>query len=313
MTLVALVALPAAKPAATEAMVPPERPGAPVVERGAAGEDAPPAGAGGGAGAAGHGGAAGAGSAGTGEASGGHAGGGAAGNHGAAGTIGSAGGMAGAAGASGHAGSAGAAGSAGGTGGAAGKDGGGGGAAGGGGGTAGGPAGGAGGHAAADAGTRLCTVKINELQTGGATALDEFVELYNTCPDQAFDLTGYALVYRSAAGTTDLVRVSFAGGGFTAGKPYFVCANTGYSGQADVRYSDGLAEAGGGLAIRDPDGKVVDAVGWGTATNAFVEGSPATAPSAGQSIARIPDGHDTNDNATDFTIIGSPTTPGGPN
>jgi len=180
-------------------------------------------------------------------------------------------------------------------------------AAGGAGGVAGGS--GAGGHG----GARACAVKINEVQTAGATALDEFVELYNTCPDVPFDLTGYTLVYRSSAGTTDFVRVSFTGGGFLAGQPYFVCANAGYAGAADARYSDGLADSGGGLALRNPQGAVVDSVGWGDASNAFVEDAPAMAPPAGQSIARLPDGHDTDDNAADFVVRAPATTPGAPN
>jgi hypothetical protein len=233
-----------------------------------------------------------------------------AGGSGSAGSAGS-GGAASAAGAGGRAG-VGGAGSTGGGSGSAGATG----AAGAGGRAGAGAAGGAAG-ASSDGGTdadhRTCTVKINEIQTGGATALDEFVELYNTCPDKPFDLTGYALVYRSAAGTTDFVRVSFTGGGFAAGKPYFVCANTGYAGAADARYTDGLADAGGGLALRDLDGHVVDSVGWGTATNAFVEGAPAPAPQASQSISRTPDGHDTDDNSADFTVKAATTTPGGPN
>ena len=60
---------------------------------------------------------------------------------------------------------------------------------------------------------------------------------------------------------------------------------------------------------------LVDSVGWGTATNAFVESSaavaPAIAPVPGKSDARHPDGHDTNVNATDFAE-GDPT-PGAAN
>jgi len=199
---------------------------------------------------------------------------------------------------------------AGGTGGAAGRP-----AGGAGGGSAGAGGGGPGGASAGGGhgGARACTVKINELQTGGATALDEFVELYNTCPDLALDLTGYTLVYRSSAGTTDFVRVSFTGGGFLAGKPYFVCANSGYAGAADARYADGLADSGGGLALRDAKGAIVDSLGWGDASNAFVEEEAATAPPAGQSIARVPDGHDTGDNAADFVVRAPATTPGAPN
>jgi hypothetical protein len=224
--------------------------------------------------------------------------GGRAGNGGTAGTgvAGAAGGGAGAAGAAGGSAGAGVAGAAGGVAGAAG-----------------GVAGAPGKDAGADTSNRLCTVKINEVQTGGSTALDEFVELYNTCPDKPLDLTGYSLVYRAAAGTTDFVRVSFTGGGFVQGKPYFVCANAGYAGPADAHYADGLADAGGGLALRGPEGDVVDSMGWGTATNAFVEGEPAPAPQAGQSIARVPDGHDTDDNSADFKIKSAATTPGAAN
>ncbi|HSS39456.1 MAG TPA: lamin tail domain-containing protein, partial [Polyangia bacterium] len=167
--------------------------------------------------------------------------------------------------------------------------------------------------AGADASDRDCRVKINEVQTGGSSALDEFVELYNTCPDKPLDLSGYTLVYRAAAGTSDVVRVSFTASGFAQGKPYFVCANGGYAGPADVHYTDGLAEAGGGLALRDRHGDIVDSMGWGTATNTFVQGEPAPAPQAGQSIARVPDGHDTGDDSADFKIKSAATTPGAPN
>jgi hypothetical protein len=160
---------------------------------------------------------------------------------------------------------------------------------------------------------RACTVKINEIQTGGTSALEEFVELYNTCPDRPFDLSGYSLVYRAAAGTSEFIRVAFTGATIPANKPYYVCANTAFTGQADVRYTDGLAADGGGLALRGSDGHTLDSVGWGTATNAFVEGAPATAPQPSQSITRVPDGHDTDDNSADFIVRASTTTPGGPN
>ena len=54
-------------------------------------------------------------------------------------------------------------------------------------------------------------------------------------------------------------------------------------------------------------------MGWGTATNTFVQGEPAPAPQAGQSIARIPDGHDTGDNSADFKLKSAATTPGAAN
>jgi len=168
---------------------------------------------------------------------------------------------------------------------------------------------------AMDADTRRCAVKINEVQTGGAGgtsgALNEFIELYNTCPDRAFNLTGYSLVYRSATGTTDNARVSFTTATIAVGKPYFVCANSGFAGNADIRYTDGLA-TDGALALRSPDGNIVDSVGWGAATNAIVETAAAPAAPSGQSIARVPDGRDSDDNSHDFVIAAQPT-PGAAN
>jgi hypothetical protein len=165
--------------------------------------------------------------------------------------------------------------------------------------------------------TRDCTIKINEVQTGGSGgALDEFIELYNTCPDRAFPLSGYALVYRSDAGTTNVPLIVFGSQAVTANRPYYLCANGGatYTGPpADSFFTaSGLRDVGGGLAILGPGGAIVDSVGWGTATNAFVEGTAAAAPAAGQSIARVPDGRDTGANATDFVLQTAPT-PGAAN
>jgi len=170
--------------------------------------------------------------------------------------------------------------------------------------------------AGSDLDTRKCTIKINEVQTGGAaSALDEFIELYNTCPDRAFSLASHSLVYRSDVGTTNVILIMF---GMTqaipASRPFFLCVNaSGFTGPAaDAYYTSGLRDVGGGIALLGPDGQILDSVGWGTATNAFVEGTPAPAPAAGQSIARRPDGHDTDANAADFAVASAPT-PGAAN
>ena len=71
----------------------------------------------------------------------------------------------------------------------------------------------------------------------------------------------------------------------------------------DQTYGAGkLAAAGGGVGLRDAAQMLVDSVGYGTATNAFVEASVAAAPPNGQSIARKPNGVDTNQNALDFAV-----------
>ena len=94
---------------------------------------------------------------------------------------------------------------------------------------------------------------------------------------------------------------------------FYLLGGSGYAGAAtaDQSFAAGLAGTGGGVGIRDTAGVLVDSVGWGTAANALVEASPAPAPPAtaapGSSIARIPDGHDTNANAADFTVSSSAT------
>src|SRR2546430_15035619 len=84
----------------------------------------------------------------------------------------------------------------------------------------------------------------------------------------------------------------------------------------DKTFSAGLAATECGVGLRDAGGKLVDSLGYGTATNAFVEARPATAPPStpppGSSDIRLPDGRDTNDNGGDFAVTAAPT-PGAPN
>ena len=151
-------------------------------------------------------------------------------------------------------------------------------------------------------------VVVNEVKTGGSAGLsDEFIELYNPC-GSTINLAGSSLVYRSAAGTTDGVIINLtktiAGGG------YYLVAGPNYSngGTPDQTYGGGrLAAAGGGVGLRDGAQVLVDSVGYGTATNAFVESAAAAAPPSGESIARTPNGADNDNNATDFAVATTPT------
>jgi hypothetical protein len=147
-------------------------------------------------------------------------------------------------------------------------------------------------------------LRINEFQTGTIeSASDEFVELVNvgTAP---VDLSGYRVVYRSATGTVDIPVAALAG---TLAPGYFyLLVGSGFTGSnADQRFTASFAtQGGGGLALYDPAGAIVDSVGWTPATNAFVEGSPAPlAPTAHGSEGRQPDGHDTDNNAADFHLM----------
>ncbi len=151
-------------------------------------------------------------------------------------------------------------------------------------------------------------VVVNEVKTGSAaSASDEFIELYNPCALDV-DLTGFSLVYRSAAGTTDVVVINLTKT-ITAGG-WLLIAGPAYSngGTPDQTYGTGrLAAAGGGVGIRDGAQLLVDSVGYGTATNAFVEGAAAPAPANDQSIARTPNGTDSGNNQNDFAVATTPT------
>ena len=160
-------------------------------------------------------------------------------------------------------------------------------------------------------------LRVNEVQTGtAASASDEFVELVNAGTAPA-DVGGWKLVYRSATGTSDVTLATIPSGTTVAAGGFYVLGGSAYGGtpSADQSFSAGLAGTGGAVGIRDGDGTLVDSVGWGTATNALVEASAAAAPPAttpGSSIVRLPDGHDTDSNASDFTVSAT-ATPGASN
>ena len=162
-------------------------------------------------------------------------------------------------------------------------------------------------------------LRINEFSTGveGAAA-DEFVELANV-GNGAADVGGYKVAYRSATGSSDVTLATIPEGTTIPAGGFYLLGGSAYSGSAaaDQSFSGGLASAGGGLGLRDATGALVDSVGWGDGTtNVFVESHPAPAPPAtaapGSSDVRIPDGHDTNDNAADFSVSAVPT-PGATN
>ena len=158
------------------------------------------------------------------------------------------------------------------------------------------------------------TIRINEFMTGvTGAATDEFVEIVNSGSAGA-DLSGWKLVYRSATGSSDTVLATIPDGTTLAAGSFYLFGGSGYVGPpaADQSFSTSLASTAGGLGMRNPDGDLVDSVGWGsTAANGLVEGTPAPAPpttaAPGSSDVRKPDGHDTNDNSVDFTVATPPT------
>jgi len=162
------------------------------------------------------------------------------------------------------------------------------------------------------------SVRVNEVSTGtSASATDEFVEVVNAGVVGA-DIGGYRLAYRSGAGTSDVTLATIPPGTTLASGGFYLLGGSGYAGAASANqsFSQGLAASAGGIGLRDGTGALVDSVGYGTATNVFVEAHAAPAAPAtavpGSSDIRLPDGADTDDNGVDFRVTAAPT-PGGPN
>ncbi|MEI8105618.1 MAG: lamin tail domain-containing protein [Actinomycetes bacterium] len=156
-------------------------------------------------------------------------------------------------------------------------------------------------------------VRINEVATGtSGAAADEFVEISNS-GGTSVDIGGWKIVYRSASGTSDVTLVTIPTGVTLAPGGYYLGGGSAYAGAqtADQSFSTGLAATGGAVGLRDGSAALIDGVGWGTATNALVESGSAPAPPAtaspGSSLVRLPDGHDTDDNAVDFSVSATPT------
>jgi uncharacterized protein len=153
------------------------------------------------------------------------------------------------------------------------------------------------------------TVLISEVQTAGTGDADrEFIELYNAS-DSSLSLSGYQLIYRAATGTTDVTIRTFQAGEAIPAYGHFLLVHTGkdVGVTPDATFGSSLGAAGGGLAVK-LNGNVIDSVGWGNATNIYVETTTAPAPATDQSIERKPggaagNGQDTDNNAADFQTL----------
>ncbi len=151
---------------------------------------------------------------------------------------------------------------------------------------------------------------ISEVVTGGASASDELIELYNPTP-AALPLEGLELVYVTASGATISRRAIWELGApsLGAGRHLLVANELGtYAAIADATYASGMAATGGSVALRIQGATTaIDAVGWGTAASTWMEGAATAAPPAGSSLERLPGGslgstRDTDSNVADFVV-----------
>ena len=124
---------------------------------------------------------------------------------------------------------------------------------------------------------------ISEVVTGSASASDELIEIHNPTAS-SLPLDGLEVIYVTASGATISRRASW---GLDAGSiqphGHLLIANEAgiYAAVADATYASGMASTGGSVAIRiQGAATAIDAVGWGTTTSTWREGSPAAAPAA---------------------------------
>lgn len=171
--------------------------------------------------------------------------------------------------------------------------------------------------------TKQCRPLINELQTGGTTSADEWVEIVNPCTS-AIDVTDWSLVYRGAAvtGTTDSNLMMTLAGALAPGQ-ILLYAGVDYAGTNDGKWtlSSGImGQNSGAIALRmgpKDTGPIADAVAYGTVTagNPFIENAAAATMVNGRPAQRQPfDGRDDDDNSMDFVQVttGTPRAPNAP-
>lgn len=154
---------------------------------------------------------------------------------------------------------------------------------------------------------------ISQFQVAGGSANDEFIELHNTSAN-AVDLNNYRVVYRSSAGTNDVLFAEWTSSTIVAPGGYYLIASTGYDGTVapnliynPTTCSCSMSATSGGLAIRNGavnTGVIIDSVGYGAATNAFIETAVTGAPVANAGQARLGNGcQDTDNNSNDFSTF----------
>ncbi len=149
-------------------------------------------------------------------------------------------------------------------------------------------------------------VVINEIRVGGEKATDEFVELYNPT-DAEVNLAGWRLSKKTASGSLSNLLTEFPSLALAA-HGVVVIAHNDYAGAVpkDIAYSTQSSVTADNTIILFSDNghTVVDLVGMGSAGE--TEGAAAPTPDAGMSIERK-GGMDTDNNATDFTLLTTPT------
>ncbi len=162
----------------------------------------------------------------------------------------------------------------------------------------------------------------------------EFVELYNAGTEPV-NLRGWSLWYKLADNQEEKRLILWSRRVDVPGYGHYLLVRQGQDVAfdspngivPDIWFKVPLFERKGGIVLRNAEGEVVDALGWGEAPTGFVEGKPAPYPTNGASLARRPGGdawttadatfQDRDNNVEDFDMLqppypqgtGSPITP----
>ena len=146
-------------------------------------------------------------------------------------------------------------------------------------------------------------ILISEVQIKGATASQDFIELYNPTSAQV-DISGWKLRKRISTGAESSLIVIPSLTKITS-RGYVLWANTlnGYSATvgADLTNSATLAD-NNSIALINASDTIIDQLSWGNGINQFKEGlGYPDNPGASQSLERKA-GIDTDRNETDFIL-----------
>lgn len=152
-------------------------------------------------------------------------------------------------------------------------------------------------------------IVLNEVlyDPDGADGGYEFVELA-AAPGSAADASLAGWVLETGNGSTGVWRVAWTGGaGDRLGGGLFVIGESGVDPAPDVVRDLDLQNGPDACRLRAPSGDA-DVLGWGEGLPAGLAEGAAAPDVSGLSLARFPDGVDTNANAADFRA--APPSPG---
>ncbi len=156
-------------------------------------------------------------------------------------------------------------------------------------------------------------ILINEIFTGTSDNNNlEFIELHNT-GSELIDLQGWSLTYRLVSSEADLNVFKWESSTLVPPYGYLLLVRRGqdFGLSPDGYFEQSLNNTGGGLGLRNEEGSLVDAVGWGKNPPTLTEGTSAPEIEKGWSLARkqAENGSkvtDSDDNFSDFLLVTEP-------